>query len=69
MTERIPAVGDVVSTPIGERGRIIRPASTTFTAPLEYKHYDLEGEGDLIVYTVLLDGGEVRMYSFEALFG
>lgn len=67
MTERTLAVGDAVRTRTGERGRIIKRSANAFTTPREYERYDLDGTGDLTVYTVLLDNGEVRKYSFDAL--
>lgn len=67
MTGRTLAVGDVVRTPAGESGRIIRRSANALTVPLEYERFDLDGKADLIVYSVLLQSGEVRKYSFDAL--
>lgn len=47
-------------------GRVLRRSKTIFQW-LDYTRYDLDGEADVIVYTILLDDGEVRLYSYAAL--
>ena len=55
--------GQYVETPVGT-GRIIVP--TSGGGP--YTYFDLDSSaGDLTVYTVLLDDGEVKRFRHEAI--
>ena len=67
MTGRTLKHGDTVRTPDGQNGRILRRSPYSIVRWLDYAYYDLDRKRDVIVYTVLLDSGEVRAYSFDAL--
>lgn len=60
-------LGETVRTRGGEMGRIIKPAGNGWFNWREYRRFDLEGKADLVVYTLLLQSGEVRQFSFDAL--
>ncbi|MFG6504565.1 hypothetical protein [Microbacterium sp. P05] len=67
MSGRTLKHGDTIRTPEGEVGRVLRRSRQLFVDPFEYRRYDLDGEGDVLIYAVLLESGEMRHYSFEAL--
>lgn len=59
--------GDSVRTPGGEVGRVLKRTKHPLFEWPEHARYDLDREADVLVYTVLLDSGEVRQYSFRRL--
>ncbi|MFP7761854.1 hypothetical protein [Marisediminicola sp. LYQ85] len=67
MESRTLRLGETVRTRDGEVGRIIKPTGNGLFTWREYRLFDLEGKADLVVYTLLLQSGEVRQFSFDAI--
>lgn len=67
MATRNLRLGETVRTRNGEIGRIVRPVGNGLFKWREYRRFDLDGAGDLVVYTLLMDNGEVRQFRFDAL--
>lgn len=57
--------GDPVLTPAGP-GRIAKPQNGLYVKVQEYRSF-FAGGSPVSVYSVLLDDGELRYYSYEAL--
>lgn len=67
MGSRTLRLGETVRTRSGETGRIIKPTGNAFFYWREYRLFDLNEKADVIVYTLLLESGEVRQFTFDAL--
>lgn len=67
MATRTLRLGETVRTRTWETGRIIKPTGNALIKWREYRRFDLDRTGDLAVYTLLLDDGEVRQFAFDAL--
>ena len=65
-------VGETVRTPDGKLGRIVRPTPVAvvpygLAAQREFQYYSMDDKADVVVYTVLVEGGELRYFTFDAL--